>query len=404
MATAHLPPLKPEQPHPAGLHERMVYLAPIAWQSVTQRPHEMVACFHRQTGGQVLWVDPYPTRLPNLDDVLGPSQAALPHVPVPPWLKVIKPLALPIEPLPLSAWLNRWLWRGTVRAVQAFARQPALLVVGKPSHLALQLMACPLLSDNCYDAMDDVSLFYKGWSRWAMARREQQTVLAARRVWCSSSALMQRVQQLGATPQWVANACAAERLLAPSRSARAAGTAPLIGYVGAIAKWFDWSLVIALAQARPDACVRLIGPVFGQVPAHLPANIHLRPQCSHTDAMRAMRDFDVGLIPFKIDTLTESVDPIKYYEYRALGIPVISSAFGEMRQHAKADGVFLADPGQPLGPTLARALGYREPLASVQRFRAANAWSTRFAQARLFVRAPATADACAPRPASLDTV
>lgn len=391
-------PLAPQE----GLHQRLIFLAPIHWHSFAQRPHELVECFHRQTGGHVLWVDPYPTRLPNLDDLARRPRATLGQAPIPHWLQVIKPLALPIEPLPLSAWLNRWLWRDTVKAILAFARQPALLVVGKPSHLALQLLAEPLLQDSCYDAMDDVSLFYRGLSRRAMAQREQQTALQVRRVWCSSSALVQRLEQWGVTPHWVANACAAERL--PALTPHTPRQAPVIGYVGAIAKWFDWPLVIALARARPDAHVRLIGPVFGAIPRDLPANIHLLPQCHHDQAMEEMSRFDLGLIPFKINRLTDSVDPIKYYEYRALGVAVLSSAFGEMRHRVGADGVFLAQPGSDLPTLLNTALAWRDAAHSARRFRAENAWSVRFAQARVFVRTPPGAHAApVTRPAAAAT-
>lgn len=390
MATAYIPHLS--QPSPFEVtYNRLLYLAPIPWHSFAQRPHEMVHCFHQQTGGRVLWVDPYPTRLPNLDDLIHPRRSPLPHVPVPDWLQLIKPLALPIEPLPLSAHFNHWLWRSTVAAIREFARQPTLLVVGKPSHLALQLMADPLLQDSCYDAMDDVSEFYEGYSRWAMARREQQTIMAARRVWCSSSTLLHRLQKTGAAPQWVANACAAERLPdAISRPLKTPAHAPLIGYVGAIAKWFDWPMVIALAQARPDARIQLIGPTFGAVPKRFPDNIELLPQCSHEDAIRAMSKFDVGLIPFKITRLTDSVDPIKYYEYRALGMAVISSAFGEMRQRATTEGVFLADRETCLDSLVQRAMAYREPWDKALHFRARNAWSVRFNQAHAFEKMPVT--------------
>jgi hypothetical protein len=305
-------------------------------------------------------------------------------------------MALPIEPLPLSAHLNRWLWRGTVAAVREFARQPSLLLVGKPSHLALQLMAEPLLRESRYDAMDDVSLFYKGYSRWAMARREQQTILAARRAWCSSSALQRLLQSRGIVSQLIANACASERLPeAKLRPPKAPGQAPLIGYVGTIAKWFDWSMVIALANARPDARIRLIGPMFNPPPKRLRENIEVLPECTHAEAIRAMSTFDLGFIPFKITRLTDAVDPIKYYEYRALGIAVISSAFGEMRHRTMTDGVFLADRGTCLENLVDRALAYREPLERALHFRSQNAWSERFTQARAFVCTPVATDSCA---------
>lgn len=402
METTYLPKLSQAQSPLEALHNRLIYLSPVPWHSFTQRPHELVNCFHQITGGQVLWVDPYPTRLPNLSDLTHRLPSIPTHTPVPDWLQLITPVALPIEPLPLSARFNRWLWRRTVASVRKFARQPALLVVGKPSHLALQLMADPLLRDSCYDAMDEISLFYKGYSRWAMARREQETILSARRVWCSSSALQHRLQKWGIAPQWVANACAVERLPeALSRPIKASNQAPLIGYVGTIAKWFDWTMVIALADARPNARILLIGPIFGAVPKQLRDNIELLPQCPHEEAVRAMSTFDVGLIPFKITRLTDAVDPIKYYEYRALGIAVISSAFGEMRHRAETDGVFLADDDTCLESLIQHAMAYRESLDKILHFRSTNAWSLRFIQAQAFVRRPATMDPYTTRPAAL---
>ena len=54
-----------------------------------------------------------------------------------------------------------------------------------------------------------------------------------------------------------------------------------------------------------------------------------------------MAQFDVGLIPFLKNRLTDSVDPIKYHEYRALGLPVVSTSFGEMPMYAEKDSGLL---------------------------------------------------------------
>jgi hypothetical protein len=214
--------------------------------------------------------------------------------------------------------------------------------------------------------------------------------MAARRAWCSSGALQHRLQNRGIASQRIANACAAERLPeAITRPLKAPGHAPVIGYVGTIGNWFDWPMVIALAHARPDAHIRLIGPISGAPPKRLPDNIELLPERSHAEAIRAMSTFDLGLIPFKITRLTDAVDPIKYYEYRALGMAVISSAFGEMRNRAKAEGVFLVDRGTCLKSLVHRAMAYREPIERTLLFRTKNAWSMRFTHARAFVFMPA---------------
>lgn len=388
MATAYVPELiQTGTRSTVVMHDRLIYLAPTPWASFSQRPHELVRCFHEQTGGEVLWVDPYPTRLPNPGDLLHRPHNTLAAAPRPAWLRVIRPTALPIEPLPGSAYVNRWLWRDVVKVVLSFSEKPTLLIVGKPSQLALQLMREPTLWDSRYDAMDDVAMFYCGISRWAMARRERETVLAARHTFCSASSLQQRLKKWAKDPAWVANACAVERLPEANISRRARGDGPLIfGYVGVIAKWFDWALVIALAAARPEALVRLIGPVFGPLPPGLPRNIEILPECEHALAMEAMREFDLGLIPFRITPLTAGVDPIKYYEYRALGIPILSSRFGEMAQRGQLEGVFIADDVSRLDDLIGQAIAYGASPESISRFRAENAWSVRFAQANLFVR------------------
>jgi hypothetical protein len=50
-----------------------------------------------------------------------------------------------------------------------------------------------------------------------------------------------------------------------------------------------------------------------------------------------MRQWHAGLIPFVRNALTDSVDPVKYYEYRSCGLPVLTTLFGEMPHHALVD-------------------------------------------------------------------
>ncbi|MCY1293547.1 hypothetical protein D9M70_428110 [compost metagenome] len=152
----------------------------------------------------------------------------------------------------------------------------------------------------------------------------------------------------------------------------------MFGYVGTIGSWFDWDAVVALAGANADAIVRLIGPVFSAVPRGLPANVELLPSCPHEEAMKAVKQFHVGLIPFKRNVLTDSVDPIKYYEYRAMGLPVLSTRFGEMRYRAEAPGVFLADTPNEQRTASQLALAHADTDATVQAFRQQESWVRRF--------------------------
>lgn len=365
----------------------LVYLSPVPWASFAQRPHKFAEWFHAAHGGRVLWLDPYPTRLPQAQDIARlrnpPREPANPR---PDWLRVLRVPAVPVEPLPGGSVVNRLLWRGVVDEVKRFAGAHGAcdLVIGKPSHLACELLRAGLLARGfartAYDAMDDFPSFHRGLSKASLARTEHAVARAAGLTLVSSSRLAEKFRALSRHVMLARNACDPGTLppVGELDSLREPG---LVGYVGTIASWFDWNLVTRLAFARPDRTFRLIGPVHGTVPAALPPNIELRPACSHADAIRAMARFAVGLIPFRRNPLTECVDPVKYYEYRALGVPVLSTAFGEMPLHAAQDsGVQLAaaDDG---AAALDRALNLRDDAASIERFRARNDWATRFSAA-----------------------
>lgn len=362
----------------------MVYLSPVPWSSFAQRPHKFVEWFHTANGGDVLWVDPYPTRFPLLSDFRRlVQQGSQENCTTPAWLKVIRPYALPIEPLPWSGWINALMWRKVLEEVDAYShQQPTLLTIGKPSVLALAVMHRLEFAVSVYDVMDDFPSFYSGFSRVAMHRRERELIGRVTNVLASSTALKLRWGNLRPDIQFVPNGLDASILPNPKTGALARKRR-IFGYVGTIGPWFDWEWIINLAKIRPLDVVRLIGPTFTLSPYSLPPNIEILPPCAHQDALRAMQEFDVGLIPFKKNNLTASVDPIKYYEYRALGLPVISKNFGEMEFRGGEDGVFLSQSIKDIDELIHRALLFSADIESVRRFITSNTWETRFFAAKL---------------------
>lgn len=366
----------------------MIYLSPVPWDSFSQRPHKFVEWFHAISGGEVLWVDPYPTRLPCLGDfATRPTPGRRPSRSEA-WLKCLTVKALPIEPISGLNVVNRYLRRTLVEEINAFANAgPTSLVIGKPSAFALQLLSGGNFTKSIYDSMDDFPAFYSGLSKCSMQCKERAVVSAVDHVLVSSTLLMHRAQQMqpAADVRLCENACAIEVL--PPVESRAQHTGPrILGYVGTIGKWFDWDMIGRLAGCT-DVTVRLIGPVYTPSPFTLPPNVEVLPQCSHAEAIAAMQTFDVGLIPFKITELTESVDPIKYYEYCALGLPVITSDFGEMRFHARQPGVFTVhqvDAPSGFAGTVEAALAFRFTQDEIEIFRQKNSWNARFSSTKIF--------------------
>jgi hypothetical protein len=105
----------------------------------------------------------------------------------------------------------------------------------------------------------------------------------------------------------------------------------IITYIGALwGEWFDWDLLIRVAESFPKAAVVVIGDYQGQCPVHLP-NLHflgLKPQ-SRLPAYLAHSN--VAVIPWKENEITRATSPLKLYEYLAMHVPVVAPDLPPLR-------------------------------------------------------------------------
>jgi glycosyltransferase involved in cell wall biosynthesis len=105
-----------------------------------------------------------------------------------------------------------------------------------------------------------------------------------------------------------------------------------VGYVGAIAPWFDFELVTALAERHPAWQFVLVGPVLAGAEHDVAAlaarpNVVVSGAIAHADVPAVLRRFTVGMIPFRRTPLTAGVNPNKLYEYLAAGLPAVATPF-----------------------------------------------------------------------------
>jgi hypothetical protein len=108
------------------------------------------------------------------------------------------------------------------------------------------------------------------------------------------------------------------------------------------------------------------------------------PPLHQSAALKRMATFSLGLIPFKRNRLTASVDPIKYYEYRGLGLPIISTDFGEMSLRKNVAGVYLIKNSCDINKLIRQACTYKFNKMDIHKFRSENDWKTRFDNATIF--------------------
>jgi len=110
---------------------------------------------------------------------------------------------------------------------------------------------------------------------------------------------------------------------------------PIIGFFGALSAWLDFDLIADLAKARPDWSFVFIGPVDTDISSISNyKNIYLIGKIPYEHLPRYASCFDVGIIPFQVNDLTRSVNPLKLLEYLSLGIPVVSTYMPEIMKYS----------------------------------------------------------------------
>ena len=211
----------------------------------------------------------------------------------------------------------------------------------------------PLLWLNPHDAvhmagrMKESALLYDITDDWALAdfsakqkrlieaqdqrlcRRADLTVVCSQALYESRQPLASRLLLL---PNGVDvahyHAAGDEASAAPQSTLGSA--APTFGYTGTLHdERIDAQLIVALARAFPQGRVALIGPnmLSRQTQQLLNAepNIELRGPVPYAEIAAAMRPFDVCIVPHRESAFTQSLNPIKLWEYLALGKPIVST-------------------------------------------------------------------------------
>lgn len=118
---------------------------------------------------------------------------------------------------------------------------------------------------------------------------------------------------------------------------------PIIGYTGALADWVDWDLVERVADEMQDWNVVLIGPELCLIQSKLKKkqNIKWLGMKPYPQLPSYTHYFDVCMIPFKLNKITQATNPVKVYEYLSLGKPIVATKMKEL--HAFKDVMSLSE-------------------------------------------------------------
>lgn len=156
---------------------------------------------------------------------------------------------------------------------------------------------------------------------------------------------------------------------------------PRLGFYGVIDERMDLDLVAALAAARPDWTVVMLGPIAKIRREDLPQ----APNLCWLDAKRYgelpdyLRGWDVALMPFALNAATRFISPTKTPEYLAAGKPVVATPITDVvRHYSELEGVKIAQGPEAFiaacDAALALAQGPRDWLRPVDAMLAETSW------------------------------
>jgi len=108
---------------------------------------------------------------------------------------------------------------------------------------------------------------------------------------------------------------------------------PRLGFYGVIDERFDIDMLRAIADARPEWQLVMVGPVVKIDPAHLPRNenIHYMGQAGYAELPAYLAGWDVCLMPFAMNDSTKFISPTKVLEYMAAELPIVSTPVNDVK-------------------------------------------------------------------------
>ena len=320
--------------------KQIICLSSINWDFNWQGHQEIMARFAAE-GNTVLFVENTGIRVPRLRDwprlrkrlqdwrkgTQGIRQ-------VQPNVYVCSPVVLPFPYSAIAQRINRWLFTGTIkRWMKLLGFERPILWTFLPTRFSLAVideLDPELVVYYCIADFEQLAPVKK------VRRAEQRLLRRADVVFAQGEVLAQRCRQfhrydVTVVPFGVNLERFEAQLPAQAPEDLRQIKAPRLGYVGALQRHVDGSLLDALAQRHPDWSIVLVGPQIPEFTYRLKAqNIHHLGAKPHEEIPTYIAGFDVCLIPYHLNPYTQTVYPTKLSEYLVLGKPVVSTPLPEV--------------------------------------------------------------------------
>ncbi len=343
----------------------LVIYPPVEWEGLFQRPHHLATRLSRYFY-RLFYVQPAGLRNPCISDIKRLSRLFVKRQKdgvtknqADSGLKIKFLPFLPIHGVSLFESLNAHLIDRFLKGIKECYQLPVIFLACAPAPF---LKRTRLFKGNdipfVFDWMDDYRLFYH--LPKAVSATQNQFARRADLVLVSSKVLGKMAAREGArriffVPNGVETAhWGASPQGVPPWNGQ--GNRPVVGYFGTISHWMDIEVIVDIATKRPKWQFVFIGPRadkgrFDRVVAL--ENCFYIPQIDYHKLPATASHFDICWMPFLTNDETKAINPVKVYEYLALGKPVVCSSFPDLID--LSDVVHLVDDRKEWGAFLEQA-------------------------------------------------
>lgn len=214
-----------------------------------------------------------------------------------------------------------------------------------------------------FDLLDDWTIHFAFEGiRSSVVRAYEELFRAATLVTANAEGTVELARRFGRDDVvFLPNGCDPERF---DPSSRASGPMT-VGYVGKIGRRLDLELIVSAARELRSVDFVFAGPILDseyRKPLEEQANITLLGDVHYDAVPELLTTFDVGWVPHRVGEGEVGGDVIKTYEYRAAGLPVLTTPVAGATKRG-LDGVTVLDASRhaawlleksPLGPRIER--------------------------------------------------
>jgi hypothetical protein len=302
--------------------ERILYIMHIPWDSIKQRPHFIAEELNKLYDIKVI----YPSLLKSKKNkILNDSSN----------ISLSKVFELPLR--------GRLFFVRKLNEIFLFLYYKLTIIFYRPNFI---WMCFPnhsqFVPENkkykiIYDCMDDApEFFFKNKvEKRRMLKKEKDLVSKSEIVFASSvnlkNILIRRYGNIHSKIHLVRNAFNGK--IISDKSEKEGTSFPIkICYVGAIASWFDFESLAYCLNSNNNIEFHIIGPIHGDSGQFKHARMIYHGAINHEELPTYVEKYDALIMPFKINDLILSVDPVKLYEYINFNKPIFSIYYDEIKR------------------------------------------------------------------------